>query len=599
MRTSITSLCLVLSASAFAQAPAPVAPAAAPKPATTTAPVPTTTAPVPTTTAAPVNPPECDVARIRETQSLSTAIASDRQMAQRFADTAKACASPGDLCDSARLACGTMLTATVKGQVSFDEGAWLRDMMLPYLGQTYQPARALPTQTTPLATDVSCDGDAALLTAAASRRTQQAQRREQLLTEYPLYVKWASAAQQLCKDKALAEAQRTAAAKLEAEKLAAAAATASAAEAARQKAEADAKKAAEEAQKSAEQKEKEAQAKLEAEKAAAEKKAKDEKEAAEKKLADEKAAAEQKAKDEKDALQKQLKADKEEAVAKAAATEEAKLVAAREEKIAALKKQKKQLVTDAEAKLARLTEDAELKKKQAAEALNTNPQMAQTLVQDAARAQAARDAAVGELAEAKRKAEAIEIDDSHERSKGSFGFQLGGGVAGWPNMQGVLGLTGMLHLGFWGTAPSKGLANGFEVRINAKFLKSLLAPREFEGFLNLTYFFGPFGIGAVGDFQLQPVPTPVFRVAGGLGIALAMVDQPMARVIARVNYTPLGSLYGFDPARVNLDLEISVGPVFGSIQAGLGGLDLYRAKDTDPLPLGWKAAGFLGLRHRW
>lgn len=576
MRTSLASLCLFVAAPAFAQG---AAPAVAPKP-VAGAPASPAAAPAPAAVAPLTTPPECELPRIRETQTLTAAIGGDRQMALRFSDTAKACATPGDLCDSARLACGTMLTSTVKGQVSFDEGAWLRDMLLPYLGQTYLPARPLPTQTAPLATDVSCDGDAALLTAAAGRRTQQAQRREQLLTEYPLYVKWASAAHQLCKDKAVAEAQRSAVAKSEAEKLALAAAAAKAAEEARQKAEADSQKALEDAQKAAAEKEKDEKAKLEAERAAAAKKAQDEK-----------AAAEKKAQDDKDALAKQLKTDKEEAASKAAATEEARLVAAREEKIAAQRKQKKQIVADAEAKLARLTEEADLKKKQASEALNTNPQMAQALVQEAARAQAARDAAVGELAEAKRRSEAIEIDDSHERSKGSFGFQLGGGVAGWPSMQGVVGLTGMVHLGFWGTAPSKGLASGFEVRIDAKFLKSFLSPREFEGFLNLTYFFGPFGVGAVGDFQLMPVPSPVFRVAGGLGLALAMVDQPLARVIARVNYTPLGS--GIDFTRVHLAFEISVGPVFGSIQAGLGTLDLFTPT------IGWKAAGFLGIRHRW
>ncbi|MEW6435177.1 MAG: hypothetical protein AB1730_27060, partial [Myxococcota bacterium] len=183
----------------------------------------------------------CEAPRNRDTAPLATAAAQDKVVATAFEKAAAACAERGPACDQARLECGTLVTSIVQKQAGFDEGVWLRDLLLPYQGQSYVPTRSFGAFQ--LATDASCNVDVATLNAAALRRTRQAARRDALLQEYQLYVRWSQDQLSRCKARVAAEEQRAAEAKAESERVAAAAAAASAAAAA-----AAAAKAAQEAE---------------------------------------------------------------------------------------------------------------------------------------------------------------------------------------------------------------------------------------------------------------------------------------------------------------------------------------------------------------
>ena len=108
---------------------------------------------------------ECPRPNVRTTNALVTAIALDETMATGFDTAATACNKEGPACDEAKVKCGTVLTTTMQQQLSFDEGAYLRDMLIAYAGQQYKMIPPIPAGM-PL-TDVSCNSDATTLRAAA------------------------------------------------------------------------------------------------------------------------------------------------------------------------------------------------------------------------------------------------------------------------------------------------------------------------------------------------------------------------------------------------------------------------------------------------
>lgn len=184
-------------------------------------------------TAALAQRPPCEVPRLRDTAPLAAAIAQDKAMAQTFLRASEACQmSQSDACDAARLECGNNLAATLKAQVGFDDGAWLRDMLLPYGGLSYPPTRQF--QPGAAAMDTACNGDTNQLMAASNRRSVQATRRQALLDEYPRYAQWVQDQAKACRDRASADEARQAQERAEAERLAAAALASRSAEELRQ-----------------------------------------------------------------------------------------------------------------------------------------------------------------------------------------------------------------------------------------------------------------------------------------------------------------------------------------------------------------------------
>src|SRR5581483_10903067 len=134
----------------------------------------------------------CDQPRPRDVGPLLTAIGQDDVMAAQFDATATACnAGISVECDKARLRCGELLTQTLQKQVSVDDGMWLRDMLLPFQNQRYALVAQIPM--TAVAQEVSCNGDGPTLRAAAQKRKQLAQKRRDIINEYPKWAQWAGA----------------------------------------------------------------------------------------------------------------------------------------------------------------------------------------------------------------------------------------------------------------------------------------------------------------------------------------------------------------------------------------------------------------------
>src|SRR3954470_23260340 len=75
---------------------------------------------------------ECPRPGIRPPLPLQQAISQDESMAQAFEVAAGVCTSENFTCDEARSKCGTQLTLTLQKQLSFDEGGYLRDMLIAY-----------------------------------------------------------------------------------------------------------------------------------------------------------------------------------------------------------------------------------------------------------------------------------------------------------------------------------------------------------------------------------------------------------------------------------------------------------------------------------
>src|SRR5436190_862714 len=99
--------------------------------------------------AAAAAPEACDASGARDLKPLQTAIASDEAVASAFEATANACPPvPEAGCDEQKLKCDESLTQNLRRMIGFDEGTWVRDMLLPYLGQSYKPSVVLPTVVT-------------------------------------------------------------------------------------------------------------------------------------------------------------------------------------------------------------------------------------------------------------------------------------------------------------------------------------------------------------------------------------------------------------------------------------------------------------------
>ncbi len=580
----------------------------------------------------------CEVPRLREVAPLSAAIAQDKAMAQSFLKASQACQmAESDSCDAARLECGNQLASTLKAQVGLDDGAWLRDMLLPYGGLTYPPTRQF--QAGAMAMDTACNGDTNQLMSASSRRSLQAARRQAILDEYPRYTLWVNDQAKACKDRSAVDEARRAQERADAEKLAAVALLSKSAEEQRQAREAEAKRKAEdeakaraEAQKSAEQKQKEALERAEKEKRTAAERAQDEKEAAEKKAKEEREAAEKKAKEEKEtaeekaeraqreakeerekaekkaqeereaaaqkaedvreAQERKAKDDAEKAKAeaerKARETEELRIVTAREEKKLALRTQKEKLTAQADdadkrvAEISGMTFTAE--QAQTAAQLNTEK------LQAAERSKTLR-----------AQAAEIIIDDTDERSRGSVGIMGGGGATNWPGTtSGALGGQALFHLGFWGTAPAEGLSSGFEVRVLGRFLTTLgtASVQQAEGVASARYFFGRVGVGAAMEVRWNKPLMDVTAVNVGFGpsIGLAFVDTPKTRVMLNASWLPLTQLGFQNPYRTTGDLEISHDFLVFNIA---GGLQTQPVSPTSGTILAWYFGAFAGVRLRW
>jgi hypothetical protein len=563
----------------------------------------------------------CETPRVRDLAPLAAAVAQDKAMAQMFLKASQACQmSQSDACDAARLECSNQLASTLKAQVGFDEGAWLRDMLLPYGGLAYPASRTF--QASAQAMDTACNGDASQLMNASSRRSLQAARRQAIADEYPRYVQWVTDQAKACRDRSSVEEARRAQERSEAEKLAAVALAAQAAEELRQKTEAEAKKKAEEAaraqaeaQKSAEQKAKEAQQRAErekmtaaekdqADKEEAEKRAKEEREAAEKKAREERESAEEKAerraKEQQEAAEKaqrdakaQAEREKAEAERKMRDAAEVAAVKTREDHKLALRTQKE-----------KLTQQAVEAERRAAEIAGMTFTAEQS--QTAAQLQTERVQALERARTLRTQIADIVIDDADERSRGSLGIMGGGGATNWPgSTAGALGGQLLFHVGFWGTAPSEGMASGFELRAIGRFLSTLgMGPvQQAEGVVTARYFFGRLGIGGAIEFRWnQPLAAPsAVNIGFGPAIGLAFVDTPKTRVTLNAKWLPLTQQGFQNPLRTTGDLEISYDFLVFSVSGGV---------QSQPVPisaeapmggtiLGWYFGAYAGARLRW
>jgi len=539
----------------------------------------------------------CEAPRIRETTSLATAVSQDKAMAATFLKTSNACQmAESDACDAARLECGTQLATTLKAQVGFDDGAWLRDMLLPYAGLTYPATRAF--QAGASAIDTACTGDATLLMSASSRRTLQAARRQALLDEYPRYALWANDQAKACRDRSAVDATRKAQERSEAERLAAVALAATTAEAMRQKAEQDAADRAEAAARAkadAERLQKEAAEKAARERMTVEERAKADKAEALERAKAEKAEVERKAADERQRLEEK------QAKERAAAEEKAREVAAqnqvtsREQRKLALRAQKD-----------KLTAQAAEAEKRAAEIAAMTFTVEQS--QQAAALQQERVQATARAKTLRAQADELVIHDEDERSRGALGILGGGGAATWPGTTaGALGGEAVLHLGFWGTAPAEGLASGFEVRALGRYLTTL-GPnnvQQAEGLVSGRYFFGRFGVGLAAELRWNRIAAisegnfQTLYVGFGPSLGLAFVDSPKTRVVLNATWLPLTDEGFQNPVRATGNLEISYEFLTFNVSGGT---------QTQYIPFGptpvtpvvaWYFGAFGGVRVRW
>lgn len=532
---------------------------------------------------------QCDAPRTHDTAALAAAIAQDKVMGQTFLKAAGACGVPGDACTAARTECAAILTSTAQKQVGFDEGIWLRDMLLPYQGAYYPMSRTFGAAQ--VANDGSCNVEVSVLNAAGQRRSAQAIRRDGLLQEYALYTKWAAGQQQQCRDKLALVAGQNEAARLEAERAAAATAAAAATVAA-----ASAAKAAEEkkARDAADAAAAEAKRKEEADRLAKEEALRQE-EQRRKDIED----AEKRRQDEKEAEEKKIAEEREAAEKKAREDEENKLVAARDTRVAQARAEKKKLVADAETQLEKARAEEAVKKQAAVDAVSSSPAIAAAAVAEAADAEKARIAAEKNLVNAKEKAAAIEIDDAYERGVASVFLNGGfGAVDGGSGMAGgaLLGA----HFGIWGTAPSEGMASGVEFRVWARYLAQInpaLAPESdhtsIDVLLTGRYYFGHLALGLAGELRFMQPAFGTLRAGVGPTLAAAFIDNKDTRVVLAVNYVPIGNQ--MDPVRLIGDFE--VGYKLLSIHV-LGG-SMTRQLADGTTQIGWQLGGYLGLRYSW
>ncbi len=555
----------------------------------------------------------CEAPRVRDTAPLVAAMAQDKVLGLTFTKAAGLCAERGEACDQARLECATMLTSTIQKQVGFDEGQWLRDMLLPYNGANYPMTRTFGAAT--IASDASCNIDVAALTAAGQRRMVQATRRDTIFQEYNLYSRWTQTQLQKCKERVANDEVKSAQTKAESERLAAASAAVGAAEAIKLKQAADAAAAKAEADKRAlaaadaeakKQKEqrdfadREIKRREEAEQRTRDERTEEKRAAeakalkAEEERKKERADAEQQRLKEKAETEAKLEKQKEEAALAQKAAEEKKLVTERDAKVAQQRTQKTQLVKDAEANFKRAKDEEILKKQAAVDAVSMSPAIAQAAVTEAAQAEKARIDAEKRLFEAKQKADAIVIDDSFERSAGSV--WITGGGSGLDTGFG-LGVMGGAHFGFWGTAPPEGMASGFEIRLWGRYLATVSGTpaSTFDSLLTARYFFGAIGVGLAGELRVidpaQSTATAPAALRGGAGpaLAVAFLDRHETRVLLGVNYLPLGNT--IDGVRLVGDFEVS----YKFFTLHVNGGSATKAAGG----IAWQIGAYAGVRAAW
>jgi flagellar biosynthesis GTPase FlhF len=506
----------------------------------------------------------CEVPRIRDLAALQAAIVQDKAMSQAFLKASQACQmAESDSCDAARLECGNQLASTLKAQVGFDDGAWLRDMLLPYGGLSYPPTRQF--QAGAMAMDTACSGDSSQLLSASSRRSLQAVRRQAIIDEYPRYTLWVQDQAKACRDRAGLDETRRDQERAEAEKLAALALASKGAEELRQAREAEARRKAEDEKKA----QAEAQRVAQAEKEAAEKKAREERKSAEENAA---------------IAQRDANA---EAQRQALEAEEVRVVTTREERKLAFRTQKKKLIAQAEEADKRVAEIA-----------------AMTFTAEQASLAAQRNAEKLQAAERSKTLRAqvadIVIDDDDERPHGSLGVMGGVGAATWSTTTSpVLGAQALFHVGLWRTAPAQGLASGFEARVLGRYLSALGtgSVQQAEGVASARYFFGRIGLGAALELRWNKplMDVSVVNIAFGPAIGIALVDTPKTRVILNASWLPLTQRGFQNPYRTTGDFEISYTFLTFSIA---GGLQTQSVGPSEPF-VAWYVGAFAGARLRW
>ena len=518
-----------------------------------------------------------------------------------------------------------MLTSTIQRQVGFDEGQWLRDMLLPYNGASYPMTK--PFGAAAIANDASCNIEVAALQLAGQRRAAQSARRDAIFQEYNLYARWTQTQLQKCKERVAGDEAKAAQTKAESERLAATSAALTAVEALKLKQanEAAAAKAAvdqkakdaaeaelrrqkdqkdfaalelkkrEEADLRARDERNQVRKESETKAAAAEELRRKERTETEETRKQEKAEAERNRQKDKAETDEKLQKAKEEAARSQKEAEEKRLVADRDNKVAQARQTRDRLLSEAEANFKRAKDEEVLKKQAAVDAVSSSPAIAQAAVTEAAQAERTRVDAEKRLFEAKQRAAAIVIDDSFERSAGSV-LIAGGGSAIDTGFG--LGVMAAVHFGFWGTAPTEGMASGFELRLWGRYFASVSgAPTSsIDSLLTARYFFGAIGVGLAGELRvLDPAAstaTSPAAVRGGVGpaLAVAFVDNHETRVVLAVNYLPLGNQ--IDPVRLIGDLEISYKFITFHVNGG---------SSTKPAPggLAWQIGAYVGLRAAW
>lgn len=510
----------------------------------------------------------CATPRLHDTGPLAIAAAQDTVLGQAFQKAAQACSERSEACERARMECTQLLSAVAQKQIGVDEGMWLRDLLLPYLGQQYPVTR--PFGAFALASDASCGVDVSSLAAAGQRRLGQASRREALLAEYGRYTRWVEGALKQCQRR-FAGPPRTEAVKGAGE---------AAALEARRLAEDAAREDVRRAQDAAAARAREDWRRREELEALARRERIDQ---------------EARAREAQEANRRR------EAEEQARRAEEEKALQLRTLNVTQARAERARLLAEAEMAYEAAVANEEARRRAAVEAVSVNPLVAQGAVGEAALAARAREQAERNLAEAKLKAERIEIDDSFERSRGHLGLLAGGGATGFRDASDssstapAIAALATAHLGFWSPAPLRGLASGFEVAIGARVFKPFAggpSPLELEGHVTARYFFGALGAGVAGEFRVADSAFGVRPFGAGVSLAVALVDTPEARVMLSGNWLPVG--VAVDLARVTGELEASWG--WFTFRATGGSFAQRRSSST---PIGWQAAVFAGARLTW
>lgn len=561
---------------------------------------------------------ECPRPVPRPLIALQTATSQDESMAQAFDLAAAGCIHEDLTCDDARTRCGESLTQTLQKQLSFDEGAFLRDMLIAYQGQQYRMATPIPSAA-PL-TDVSCNADGVTLKAAAARRHSQAERRKLMLAEYPRWTTWVLQQYQLCQDRGAADKVRVDAQAADAARLLAAAQLAKQAE----EVKVDQARAAERAAKDRS----DAAAKASVEKAAADARAKEEA------LAQQKAAqlAAQKQREAAEAaalerVEEDKKAALERADAEKRAKESAEETAARQRKEA----EEAKLVGDRESrKESAKLKQAELieKEKVRQDEVNLRHEQARKNAEAAHVKKIEELKRSLELSEADKAAQVAEVDKQYEEAEVArreaahkeidaagivdhsderlIGALCGHGAGGYLTMGASAGaaLAGAqlsIRQGFWSTAPAEGMASGGELRATVLFLTAVSGTGTLiQVSPEFRYWFGRFGIGAAGEYQNLKYGTAATQnpatFALGPTLSLAAVDSPDARVFFTVRYLPIvvaGGDLQFE--RITGEIEGGYAIFSFAVQGGV----LKDSTTKASTLTGWFVGGCAGVRLRW